>query len=117
MMNMGLMPWCAITKVGHHAHKQLIIIWDGASFHKGSLVQQFLEAVNQGLEVKDWKIHCLLFAPNAPEQNPVEDCWLKAKNYMRENILKNLNFKDSIKSFIESFNKLTFDFGKLTWYF
>ena len=97
--------------------KQLIIIWDGASFHKGALVQQFLDSVNQGLEPKDWKIHCLLFAPNAPEQNPVEDCWLKAKNYMRENILKNLSFKDSINSFKEAFNNLTFDFGKLNWYF
>jgi hypothetical protein len=29
--------------------------------------------VNQGLEEKDWKVTCLLLAPNAPEQNPVED--------------------------------------------
>lgn len=97
--------------------RQLILIWDGASFHKGALIQEFLLSVNQGLEMKDWKIHCLLFAPNAPEQNPVEDCWLKAKNYMRENIFKNLTFNDAIKSFKESFDNLTFDFGKLSWYF
>ena len=26
----------------------------------------------------------ILFAPNAPEQNPVEDIWLQAKNLLRK---------------------------------
>jgi len=27
-------------------------------------------------EKSEWLIRCELFAPNAPEQNPVEDIWL-----------------------------------------
>ena len=38
----------------------------------------YLNKVNQGLEEKDWKVTCLLFATNAPDQNPVEDVWLQA---------------------------------------
>jgi transposase len=33
---------------------------------------------------KIWKITCEVFSPNAPEQNPVEDIWLKAKNHIRK---------------------------------
>jgi putative transposase len=29
-------------------------------------------------------INCILFAPNAPEQNPVEDIWLQGKNLLRK---------------------------------
>jgi transposase len=101
----------------HPKAKQIIIIWDGASFHTGQVVQQFLQTINKGLRKSMWKIHCLLFAPNAPDQNPVEDCWLKAKTFVRQRIMENLNFKDNVQCFIRSFNELIFDFGKLDWYF
>lgn len=97
--------------------KQIFIIWDGASFHKGKLVQEFLQSVNQGLKKSQWKLHCLLFAPNAPDQNPVEDCWLKAKNFVRKNILQNDSFAKTVQCFKNAFNELEFDFGKLQWYF
>ena len=97
--------------------KQIITIWDGATFHTGNLVKEFLDSVNKGLEESEWKIRCLLFAPNAPDQNPVEDCWLKAKNYIRQHILDNKSFKDVSQCFKMSFDILSFDFGKLNWYF
>ena len=97
--------------------KRIIIVWDGASFHKGELVKQFLQKVNAGLKESKWKLHCLLFAPNAPEQNPVEDCWLQAKNFVRRHILETPTFKDVVKCFNRAFNELEFDFGKLGWYF
>ena len=50
-----------------------MIIWDGARYHRGEKVHAYLNEVNQGLEEKNWKVTCLLFAPNAPDQNPVED--------------------------------------------
>jgi transposase len=28
---------------------------------------------------QQWKIHARRFAPNCPEQNPLEDIWLQAK--------------------------------------
>ena len=30
---------------------------------------------------KEWLINCTKFAPNAPEQNLVEDIWLQTKNF------------------------------------
>ena len=61
-----------------------LIIWDGASYHKYGEMPEFLREVNQGLDKPDWMITCELFAPHAPEQNPVEDIWLQAKRFIRE---------------------------------
>lgn len=72
--------------------KKLMIIWDGASYHDCKEVRAYLNEVNQGLEEKDWKITCLVFAPNAPEQNPVEDVWLSGKNHLRKHFYKNKTF-------------------------
>ena len=40
--------------------------------------------INQGKERDEWPLTCVLFAPNAPEQNPVEDIWLHAKTWVRK---------------------------------
>ncbi len=40
--------------------------------------------VNQDLAKSEWLIICESFAPNAPEQNPVEDIWLQGKRFLRE---------------------------------
>lgn len=63
---------------------RLIIIWDGASFHRSALIQQFLGQLNAGLLPNQWKITCIRLAPNAPEQNPVENIWLQAKQFIRK---------------------------------
>jgi transposase len=109
------LKWLLEEKYSHA--KQIFIIWDGASFHTGKLVQEFLHSVNQGLKKRKWKLNCILFAPNAPDQNPVEDCWLKAKNFVRENILQNDSFSKTVQCFKNGFNELSFDFGKLQWYY
>ena len=57
--------------------ERLVIIWDGASYHRGALVKEFLEQVNGALPPEEWKIRCIRLAPNAPEQNPVEDIGCK----------------------------------------
>lgn len=59
--------------------KKLILIWDGASYHRSEAVQVYLKKMNEDLEEQEWKVTCLLFAPHAPEQNPVEDVWLRGK--------------------------------------
>jgi len=61
-----------------------MIIWDGASYHRSALVQEFLAQVNGTLPPHEWKITCIRLAPNAPEQNPVEDVWLQAKQFVRK---------------------------------
>ena len=63
---------------------RVLIIWDGASYHRSHQLQEFLAEVNAGLPFEEWKIECIRFAPHAPEQNPVEDIWLQAKQFIRK---------------------------------
>ncbi|NEQ28464.1 MAG: hypothetical protein F6K28_57720 [Microcoleus sp. SIO2G3] len=64
--------------------KRLVLIWDGASYHKSEEMKALLANVNAGQDAEKWQLRCILFAPNAPEQNPVEDVWLQAKNFIRK---------------------------------
>jgi hypothetical protein len=47
-----------------------LIIWDGASYHRYKEMKAYLEEINLGKEKDEWPLTCILFAPNAPEQNP-----------------------------------------------
>jgi hypothetical protein len=70
-------------------------------------MQSFLAQENAGLAEADWKITCLLFAPNAPEQNPLEDLWLKGKTYPRKQFAVNKTFaavKDCFSTFLRALN-------------
>ena len=58
---------------GRYPDRQLIFLWDGARYPGSEEVQTYLTKVNPGLEEKEWKVTCLLFAPYAPDQNPIED--------------------------------------------
>ena len=71
---------------------RIAIFWDGASYHGSKQIQEYLEKANKGLSEEQWAITITKFAPNAPEQNPVEDIWLQAKNFIR-------NFYHLCKSF------------------
>ena len=96
--------------------KKIIIIWDNASYHTSKKIRAYLEQVNQGLEEKDWKITCLFFAPNAPDQNPVEDAWLQGKNFLRRHFFENKTFNQVKRSFFNFLNKRIFSFEKPHWY-
>jgi transposase len=72
--------WCQSL----YPAKKVLVLWDGASYHRGQEMQSFLAQENGGLAEADWKITCMRFAPKAPEQNPVEDLWLKGKTYLRQ---------------------------------
>lgn len=99
-----------------HPHQKLLILWDGASYHDCQEVQNYLDEINRELEEKDWKVTCVRFAPHAPDQNPVEDVWLKGKNFLRKSFYKNKTF-DQVKSrFFNFLNKGIFDFEKIGWY-
>lgn len=71
--------------VEQHPNQRIAIIWDGASYHKSGELKEYLAEVNRGLPENEWKITLILFAPHAPEQNPMEDIWLKGKSFVREN--------------------------------
>ena len=96
--------------------KRLFLLWDGASYHKGVEMQEYLEGVNLHLARDAWRVTCILFAPNAPEQNPIEDVWLKAKQYLRKYWYLCQHFKDVMRLFEEAFDKLSFHFEKLHMY-
>lgn len=80
--------------------KKLLLIWDKASYHRYSAMKKYLGEINKGLEEKDWKITCMLFESHAPEQNPVEDIWLKGKNFLRKNFYQNKTFNQVKGSFL-----------------
>ena len=60
----------------------MAIFGDGTSHHNSQEFRELLKLINQEKPEEKWWINCLKFAPNAPEQNPVEDIWLQTKNFM-----------------------------------
>jgi transposase len=52
-------------------NSRLTIIWDKTSYPKSQELKDYLDLVNKGKSPEEWKINCILFAPNAPEQKPV----------------------------------------------
>jgi len=52
-----------------------------------------LEKYPKGLAKSDWKITCELFAPYAPEENPLEAIWFQLKNLLRRFYRFGKNFK------------------------
>jgi putative transposase len=99
-----------------HPDTRFIMLWDGASYHCSEEVQTYLKKVNQGLDEKNWKVTCMLFAPNAPDQNPVEDVWLQGKNFLRRHFYENKTFQQVKQSFFKFLNKKVFNFKKSNWY-
>jgi transposase len=78
--------------------------------------RNFLSEINGDKEPDDFLITCILFAPNAPQQNPVEDIWLQAKNFLRKYWYLCRSFK-IIKFLFEFFTKEhKFDFPKIHQY-
>jgi transposase len=99
-----------------YAGKKLLLLWDGASYHRDQKLKAFLAEVNAGREEKDWRVTCVPFAPNAPEQNPVEDIWLAGKNHLRKSFAQNKTFakvKASFRTFLQSFS---LESAKFDWY-
>jgi len=96
--------------------KKLIIIWDGASYHCCKEVQDYLNKINGEVEEKNWKVTFILFEPNAPDQNPVEDVWLRGKNFLRKHFYENKTFNEVKYCFVKFLNKKIFNFRKIEWY-
>lgn len=92
------------------------MIWSGAKYHKSSEIQNFLSSVNDEHEPQQWLINCIRFAPNAPQQNPVEDVWLPAKNFGRKfwPLAKSFAIAKWLFKFFTNHQK--FDFPKLNQY-
>ena len=93
--------------------KKILIISDGSSYHKSLEVQKFLDFINQNKPPQQWQITCKLFAPNDPQQNPVEDIWLYGKKLIREFYFLCKSFIIVKKLFELELSERIFDFPKL----
>lgn len=111
---------CTILYLDHlrslYPDKRLVIIWDGASYHRSNEVKNYLRVLNSDLPPEKWHITLLFFEPNAPEQNPVEDVWLRGKNHIRSNFLDCLSFSKTKSAFTEFLSSSFFNFEKIKWY-
>ena len=99
-----------------YPQSKLLLIWDGASYHVYGEMHAYLQEINKGLDEHDWKITCELFAPNAPEQNPIEDVWLKGKQFLRKYFYKHKTFSHVKSAFFNFLQDVKFDFPKLNMY-
>lgn len=99
-----------------YPQSRIALIWDGASYHRSKQVKSYLHSVNQGLEPEEWKITCIRFAPNAPEQNPIEDVWLSAKRFVREFYSICSSLASAKRLFELATEHQIFDFPKLSLY-
>ena len=99
-----------------YPQSRIALLWDGASYHRSGEVKSYLDSVNQGLEPKNWNITCIRFAPNAPEQNPIEDVWLSAKRFLREFYSLCSTFAIAKRLFELATEHQIFDFPKLSLY-
>jgi transposase len=106
------LQWCQTL----YPDKKFVVLWDGASYHRGEDMRKFLAQENADLAEADWKITCLRFAPNAPEQNPTEDVWLKGKTHLRKQFALNKTFAQVKRCFSTFLSALQFTSTKLNWY-
>jgi len=96
--------------------RRLLIFWDRATYHRGDLIKSYLRRLHGERPEAERLIHIEYFAPNAPEQNPMEDVWLSAKRWIRSHFFEMENFrqvKDNFASFIQNFTLKTVKFD---WY-
>ena len=49
-------------QVKYHGSR-LLILWDGASYHKYAEMREYLKELNDGLEEKDWPVTCTCAEP------------------------------------------------------
>jgi transposase len=90
-----------------------LVVCSGASYHRSEQIQRYLEQVNASKAELGRQLHCLRFAPNALEQNPVEDIWLQAKTYVRQHYYQCPSFKSLQQLFRQFLDGRAFDFSKL----
>jgi len=95
---------------------KLLLLWDGASYHRYAEMQAYLTTLNPSLEPHEWLVTCLLFAPNAPDQNPVEDIWLQGKNFLPKHFSLHKTFAQVKHSFFDCLNDLKFESTKFSSY-
>jgi len=96
--------------------EQIIIIWDGALYHRSQEFRNYLDQINQETTEQKWLVKCFRLAPNAPEQNPIEEVWLQGKEMLRTYWHLCQDFKVVKWLFEWTINNNLFNFPKLSMY-
>ena len=97
--------------------RRMIMLWDGAPYHRATLVQEYLTRVNgPACPEPERRIQLIQFAPYAPAQNPMEDVWLAGKRQVRKQWADLTTFPDVKEVFATTIRRTPFYFDKLNWY-
>lgn len=99
-----------------YPNARLWMIWDGASYHRYAQMRDYLAELNQGLSGDEWLVTYILFASNAPQQNPVEDICFTGKNWLRKRFTYNKTFADVKNCFFDYLQNGIFSSAKYDWY-
>lgn len=96
---------------------QLLIVWDGASYPYQQAMRDFLETSQANRPTDEWKVCCMRLAPYTPQENPVEDIWLKGKTFVRAHALGTTSFEQIKNLFVEGIRRKKYvHFPKLQQY-
>ena len=96
--------------------ERILMIWDGAAYHRSEDIKEYLKKLNGELPEENRKLNLMRFASNAPEQNPAEAVWLKAKTHLRRNFANLRSFADVKQEFQTFLSGKPFRFHKSEWY-
>lgn len=97
--------------------RRMIVLWDGASYHRATLVQDYLWRVNgPACPEPNRRIQLIQFAPYAPAQNPMEDVWLAGKRHVRKQWAEITAFAHVKDIFTTTIRRTPFWLHKLDWY-
>ncbi len=97
--------------------QKLLIFGDGVSYHHQRAMRDFLQALQADRAPHEWKIDGTRLAPYAPQENPVEDLWLKGKTFVRTHALWTTCFEQIKDLFVKGIRQSRyFHFPKLKQY-
>lgn len=96
--------------------RRLFILRDRAPYRRADVVKARLKDLNGACAEHDRLIHLEYFAPNAPEQNPIEDLWFAAKTWLRRHFFQFDAFAQITQRFVTFIHNFTLRTVKFTWY-
>lgn len=81
--------------------QKIILIWDGAGWHRGSVVQEYIK--------QDKNIQQYYFPKYSPEENPQEHVWKKGRSNVTHNKFIKI-IKRAAEDFVNYLNNNLFDY-------
>ena len=84
-----------------HPKQKILLLWDSAGWHKGSVVQEYLK--------QDGNFEILHFPRYAPEENPQEHVWKSGRSAVTHNrCIEDID--EAADGLIKYFNQTKFNY-------